>query len=364
MIKIRKWVRDLTTYAPGKPIQYVAREIGINENDIVKLASNENSLGPSPLATAAIQANINEVFRYPDGLCYDLKEKIAEKYSISSDRIIFGNGSDEIIGLLYAAICEEGDETIMAFPSFAEYLLIGNTHKVKVNMASLKNFKTDLNAVRKSVNDRTRIIFLNSPNNPTGAIIMRDELTEFMNKIPNDILVVVDEAYYEFAIGKPGFYETIDMLSDYDNLAILRTFSKAYGLAGLRIGYAIGSKEVIQAINNVRQPFNVNIVAQIAAMAALDDRKFLKQTRKMVKDGMDYLKSEFDMLNLKYVESYANFILVDLKKPDIAEMLLKKGVIVRDMKGYGLENFIRVTVGNSDENKKFITNLRELMEHR
>ncbi len=364
MVKIRKWVKDLNTYKPGKPMKYVAREIGIDENNIVKLASNENSLGPSPLAIAALQANLSELSRYPDASCYDLRGKIAKKQTISPDQIMFGNGSDEIIGLLYAAFCEEGDESIMTFPSFAEYLLIGSAHKIKVNMIPLENFKVNLDTMKKSINSKTRIIFLNSPNNPTGTIIKSDELVEFMNSIPNDLLVVVDEAYYEFALGMPEFPETVDMLSDYDNLLILRTFSKAYGLAGLRIGYALGSKEIINAINNVRQPFNVNKAAQIAATAALDDVQFLNRTREMVKNGMDYLKSEFDLLNLKYVESYANFILVDLKESNLDERLLKKGIIVRDMRGYGLKNFIRVTVGSASENKKFITNLKCLLENK
>lgn len=362
-MKVKDWVKNLVTYNPGKPITYAAREMGMTADEIVKLASNENSLGSSPLAVAALKENINTFYRYPDGSNYDLIGKLSNKYSVLPEQIAVGNGSDEIINLIYSAFCQETDEAIMAFPSFAEYLLIGAVHRVNVLRVPLKELKTDLDAITNAVNKNTKVIFLNSPNNPTGTIIKYDELMEFLKNIPEDILVVMDEAYYEYAAGKPDFPETIDFIHNFDNFLILRTFSKAYGLAGLRIGYAIGDKEIIDAINQVRQPFNVNKAAQIAAFAALDDTEFLYKVRSMVESGMTYLKSEFKNMGIGYTESYANFLLINLKTnaENISDKLLKKGVIVRSMSGYGLKEFIRVTVGNETENKRFIASLKSVL---
>ncbi len=363
MVKVKEWVKNLVTYKPGKPIEYVAKEIGIEAEEIVKLASNENSMGASPAAVAAIRNNIDSIYKYPDGSSYDLINKLAGKYLISSEQIVVGNGSDEIINLIYSAFCEKGDKAIMAFPSFAEYLLIGMAHRSNVVKVPLVDFKIDLAGIKEAIDGNTRIVFLNSPNNPTGTIIEQKELEAFMKAVPDDILVVLDEAYYEYATGKPGFPESVEFIKRFDNLLILRTFSKAYGLAGLRIGYGMGSSEIIDAINKVRQPFNVNRVAQIAAGAALEDTKFISETRTMNETGMNYLKSELKDIGVEYVESYANFLLIDLKTDadSVSDKLLKRGVIVRSMSGYGLKEFVRVTVGNESENRKFVAALKSVM---
>lgn len=356
----RAGIEDIEPYEPGKPIEEVQRELGLRR--VYKLASNENPLGPSPKAVAAIKKSLKYLNRYPDGSCHYLKIKLAKRLKVFVENLIVGNGSDEIIEIIVRTFLGPDDEAIIAEPSFLEYRLNVEVAGGQVRAVPLVNFKYDLDGLRRAVTDRTKLVFIANPNNPTGTYITDKELRRFLDGLSDNIIVVIDEAYCDFVAVK-DYPNTIDYFRN-RNLLILRTFSKAYGLAALRIGYGIAKTELIGYMDRVRLPFNVNMLAQVAAMAALDDREHIRRSKGMVLKGKAFLYRSLDKLGLTYVTTATNFILIDTKRDGrrLFEELLCYGVIVRDMKPYKLDNYIRVTIGTEEENYKFIEALRKVMK--
>jgi len=355
----RKNIKEIVPYEPGKPIKEVERELGIK--GIVKMASNENPLGPSPKALKAIRECLKDLNRYPDGGSFYLKERLAKEFGLEKKNFILGNGSNEIIELAIRTFMNEGDEVITAEPSFLIYKISVRIEGGKPVLVPLKDFAYDLPRMREAVTERTKLVFIANPNNPTGTSVGKDELEKFLNGLPEGIIVILDEAYNEFVECK-DFPNSLDYLNR-GNVIILRTFSKAHGLPGLRIGFGIASTELIDLMNRTRQPFNVNSLAQAAALASLDDKAHVERIKKLVREGKEYLYKEFDSLGLFYQKSDTNFILVDIKGDGrkVFEKMLREGVIIRDMNAYGLKNFIRVTIGTRKENKKFISALKKVL---
>jgi histidinol-phosphate aminotransferase len=363
-IKIAKNIRELKPYEPGKPIEALQRELGISLKSIIKLASNENPLGPSPKAVRGMLDCVKNVHRYPDGACFYLKRKLAKKLNTKPDNLIMGNGSDEIIDMAVKAFACNNDEVIVTEPAFLEYRIISTAKGCKVKSIPMKqNFKAgvlsgfeyDVDRIVGSISKRTRIIFLGNPDNPTGAYLKSKTLKGIIKKCPQDVILIIDEAYREL-VDRPDYEDSIKY-ANRNNVIILRTFSKAYGLAGLRVGYAIANKELIGWMERVRQPFNVNSIAQKAASAALDDKEFVKKIKKINRTGKKFLVEQLKKEGFNVIESPANFILfsrIGFKGTELFKCLLEKGIIVRDMKPYGLNEWARVSVGTMQENRKFI----------
>lgn len=328
---------------------------------MIKLASNENPFGVSPKAKEAIKRNLSKINRYPDGSGFYLKRKLARCLDVKPANIVLGNGSDEIIDTIIKTFVEADENIITAEVTFLEYEIISKVNGRRIVRVPLKNFKYDLKAMRKKVNKKTKLVFISNPNNPTGTYVNKYELKDFMKDLPDTILMVLDEAYDTF-IDVDDFPYGLDYFAS-RNVIVLKTFSKAYGLAGLRIGYAIARPEFSSYMERVRQPFNANSLAQAAARAALDDKEFLGETRKIILEGKYYLYDILQKLGLSYVQSVANFILIDVGRDGktLFKKMLKYGVIVRDMQQYGLKNFIRVTIGMPKENKKFIKALKKVI---
>ncbi len=349
------WLRALTPYPPGKPIDEVEREYGIR--DSIKLASNENPLGPSPRALVAAQAALADLHRYPDGGAYHLRRRLAEKFGLSAERFIVGNGSNEIIELVIRAFVRPGDEVVMADQAFVIYRMIVQAVAGTPRLVPLSNYVHDLEAMAATVTRRTRAVFLANPNNPTGTIYGRTAWERFLDAVPRDVLVVADEAYAEF-VDDADYPDSLAYQDGPRLLVTLRTFSKIHGLAGLRIGFGVSTPEVIDALHRIRQPFNVNSVAQAAARAALDDDEHVARTRAATRAGMRYLAAECERFDLDVVPSAANFLLIDVGDgAQVYEALLRDGVIVRPMGFYGFTRHIRVTIGTPAENERFIAAL-------
>jgi len=355
MIKMSPTLKSLPAYIPGKPIEELERELGIT--GAVKLASNENPLGPSRLAMAAITAAACGIARYPDSNAFLLKEALAMKWNLKSTHIIVGNGSDEIIALITRALLMPGDEAIMADPSFVIYRL--NTLSCHANpiVVPLKNGRHDLPSMASAVSKKTKIIFICNPNNPTGTIVRRLEVTKFLARLPKHILVVFDEAYAEYATD-PEFPRSDLLLKKNASIVFLRTFSKLYGLAGLRVGYGIGPEDLIDLLNRVRQPFNVNALAQQAALFALSDDDHLKESLALNEKAKRYIYRKFDIMGISYLPTSANFIYFELPAAkSVYTALLKKGVIIRHLEGSSL----RVSTGTIAETSRFIRALEEVL---
>lgn len=361
MINCRKEVEGLRPYIPGKSIDEVKAEY--NLDTIVKLASNENPLGCSTLVKKAIIAYLEEPSLYPDGNCTNLRNKLAEKYSLEASQLIFGAGSDEIISMITKTYVSMGDEVITSQATFPQYnastVQMGGT----IIEVPLKNYIFDLEGILASITNQTKIIFIANPNNPTGTIITKDAQLDFIKKVPSDILIVMDEAYVEY-IKDPAFPETMSLLKDYENLMILRTFSKMYGLAPLRIGYGIGNPEIIEKINRVRNPFNTSSAAQVAAVAALDDVDFTDRTYRVNEESKTYTYEQCDALDLFYIPSFGNFVMINFNKPS-DEMFLAlqgKGYIVRPGHNLGLPGFQRVSLGTKEQMTGFFEAVREIIK--
>lgn len=350
------------TYQPGKPIEEVQREYRVKS--AIKMASNENALGASPKAVKAMTKVLKNVFRYPDGGCFYLRKKLAKFLKVSEDNLIFGNGSDEILVLAVRALIGPGDEVIIANPTFLIYEIATQVESGAVIKVPMKDFRYDLNGFLQKLTPRTKLIFIANPDNPVGTYINDKRFAEFMARVPGNVVVVLDEAYFEFAREAKDYPDGISYLSKYKNLIVSRTFSKAYGLAGLRVGYGVSSPDLIQTLSKVREPFNVNLLAQEAALAALDDRAFLAKSVKLVREGRKFLAAELQKLGFQVVPTVTNFILFDLKSDanQVYESLLKKGIIVRSMSAWGLPTFMRVTIGKKADNKKFIQTLKEILK--
>ncbi len=356
-------VEDLVPYSAGKPIEEVAREMGLTR--IVKLASNENPMGMSPLAVEAMNQAATGVNRYPDGAGWDLKGKLSERLEVPRDNIVLGNGSNEILELLAQLLLTEGDETLYAWPAFVVYRLATLAHGGRgIEVPLDGNLKHDLDAMANALTDRTRIVYVANPNNPTGTCVGRDELERFMDRVPENVPLVLDEAYFEFARHLDDFPDGMEYFRQGRPIVVVRTFSKAHGLAGLRVGYAVMPEPLADLLNRVRQPFNVNSIAQAAAMAALDDDAFVQKGLDHNRKELKRIQEAVESLGLTVTPSFTNFILIDLagrSGQGVYEGLMKKGVIVRSMAPYGLPGTIRVTAGLTEENEMFIDALKEIV---
>ncbi len=357
-------VQSLQPYRPGKPIDAVARDLGLNEKDIVKLASNENPLGPGDAVRRVLAGGVDELSRYPDGGGFQLKTAVAARHAVDSDQVTLGNGSSDILDFIIRVLVNDGDNVVVSEHAFAIYGLLTRIAGGSIIEVPARNFGHDLAAMADAITDKTRIVFVTNPNNPTGTWSARSELTDFLSKVPDRVVVLLDEAYFEYvdAAEYPSGFEFLDQ---YPNLIITRTFSKVYGLAALRVGYGVSSPELADLMNRVRPPFNVNAFAQVAAVAALQDADYLADSIALNRQGMTQLEQGFSALSLHYIPSVANFIA--FKVPDgtdaavVDQKLLQCGVIVRPIANYGMPDYLRVSIGTESENKTFLTALAKVL---
>ncbi len=356
---VRKNILNITPYVGGKPIEEIRRQFGLKE--IIKLASNENPLGVSPKAIEAIKKILPNANRYPDGNAYYLKKKLSRFLNVKPANLVLGNGSDELIDILIKTFVEDDENIITADTTFLEYEIVAKVNSRRIITVPLRYFKYDLEAIKKKIDKKTKLIFISNPNNPTGTYVTKYEFEDFIKDLPGNVLVVLDEAYETF-IDVNDAPCGLNYIKN-KNVIVMKTFSKAYGLAGLRVGYIVANEEAVPYMEKARQPFNVNSLAQAAATAALDDKKFLAKTRKAVLEGKEYLYDALTESGVAYVPSVANFILVDVGRDGVGVFreMLRYGVIVRDMQQYGLKNFIRVTVGTKKENERFIKVLKKIL---
>lgn len=360
-IQAPQHIQKIAPYQGGKPITELAREMHLNVEDIVKLASNENPLGISPKADYAIQEAILEIARYPDGNSFALREAVSNKFNVSPDQIVFGNGSNDILELVARAYLSADSEVIYSQHAFAVYPLVTQAMGAKGVVVPAKDFGHDLSAMLAAVTDKTSLIFIANPNNPTGTLLAKDALFAFLQQVPKNVLVVLDEAYDEYLPAEHKS-QAISWLKEFDNLLISRTFSKAYGLAGLRIGFGLCHAQIADMMNRVRQPFNVNSVAQAAAVASLADDDFVERSYALNQAGMAQLKQGFDQLGLSYIPSFANFISVKVgDAATINQKLLQNGVIVRPVANYEMPEYLRVSIGLFSENAKFLDVLAKIL---
>ncbi len=359
-LDVPEYIKCLVPYPPGKPLEELEREFGIS--NAIKLASNENPFGSSPRAVEAITKWLPKLHRYPDGSGYYLKNKLASHHKTAPENLVLGNGSNEIIDLLIRILVRPGKEVITSHPSFLVYQKMvqasGGTNKV----VELKDFTHDLAGIASAVTDNTSLIFLDNPNNPTGSILTKRAFDQFLEKLPNHLLVVLDEAYMEFAEGADTPTAT-EYLGKDDRIVGLRTFSKAYGIAGLRVGYGLMHKDVAALLDRIRQPFNVNVLAQAAAEASIDDQDHLLKTIRNNELGKAFLTEALEKIGFKVLRSFTNFVLVDtgMEANRLCKALLPKGVIIRHMGSYGLEQFVRITIGTPEENERCIEAIKEVL---
>lgn len=352
-------IRSIAPYQPGKPIADLAREMGLPVEDIVKLASNENPLGASPRALAAMENLFMEIARYPDGNGFALKTALAKKYAVNMDWIVLGNGSNDILELAARAFLSPGSSAVYSQFAFAVYPLATQAAGARGIVAPARNFGHDLDAMLAALSGDTRVVFIANPNNPTGTFLEADELSRFLAQVPESVLVVLDEAYTEFL---PAASASLEWLKKHPNLLVARTFSKAYGLAGLRVGFALCRPEVADLLNRVRQPFNVSSLAQAAAVAAMEDEAFLEECVNINRAGMQQMTAGFERLGLEYIPSSGNFVAV--KVGDAAKVnlgLLKRGMIVRPIANYGMPEHLRVSIGLESENRQFLLALESVL---
>jgi histidinol-phosphate aminotransferase len=358
-LPISPFLKNLPVYQPGRPIEEVARELGLPANEIIKVASNENPFGPSPLAIAAMQKAIAGVNLYPDGNAFYLKQKLAAQLGVEPANLILGNGSNEIIGFVAHALLAPDTDVVVSQYCFAIYPIVAKMFGANVISVPAKNYGHDLPAMLKAITPRTRIVFVANPNNPTGTLASREEVISFVNDVPDDVLLVMDEAYIEFLDDAVDLVSLV-RLGARKNLILMRTFSKIYGLAGLRIGYGIGNSELISALEKIRQPFNVNLLSQTAALAALDDDEHVRKTRANNFGGLQFFAKAFRELKLEYIPSFANFILVRVGEGQkVFDAMQKQGVIVRPMGGYQLPEWIRISIGTPKENERCLAALKK-----
>ena len=354
----KEYIEAIRPYEPGKPIHEVEQEFQLTR--VLKMASNENPLGPSRRALRAMRRSLRSVHLYPDGSCAALVKRLAEEFRIAENQLIIGNGSNEIIELLARGFLSEGDQVISSEATFLVYPLITRACGAEFVAVPMKDFRYDLKGILDRITDRTKLIFIANPNNPTGTYVNREEVDDFIAKVPKDVIVCFDEAYVDFVEAQDFPYLLFHVKTEKPNILVLRTFSKTYGLAGLRVGYGMGAPGLIQYLHKVRQPFNVNSLAQAGAAAALDDRLFLWRTKRLVARGRKYLYRKLKRYGFRFVLSEANFILIDCGREadGVFQDFLRHGVIVRSMTAYGLPTWIRVTVGRRLENARFIRVLR------
>jgi len=359
-VKPRKVVDEIFPYRPGKPVAEVQRELGLPT--VIKLASNENNLGPSPKALAAVRAALADIFQYPEASGYYLARALAEKYNLTFEHIILGNGANDLLELVTKTFVGAGDNVVSGHPSFIMYEIAVKLMDAEYRKIPLRDYRFDLAAIAAAVDARTRAIFIANPNNPTGTVVRRAELERLLDRLPDYVLVVMDEAYYDF-VEDPDFPDSLAYVKEGRPVMTMRSFSKNYGLAGLRLGWAAAHPDVVAPMHRLRQPFNVNVLAQVAGVAALADDEHLNRSRAMVAAGRRQLYAALERLGLKFVPSEANFILVDLGRDagPIYQALLQEGVVVRPMAGWGYPQAIRVTVGTAAENDVFAAALARVL---
>lgn len=357
-------IHAIAPYQPGKPITELAREMGLKPEAIIKLASNENPLGVSPKAYEAMQDALEDIARYPDGNGFALRDCVCRKFGLQPAQIVFGNGSNDILELAARAFLAPGLEAVYSQHAFAVYALVTQaTGAVGISVPA-RDFGHDLDAMLAAITDKTRIVFIANPNNPTGTLLEKQVLHAFLQGVPKTVLVVLDEAYDEY-LSSELKSEALSWLEEFDNLLVSRTLSKAYGLAGLRVGFGVGSAPVIDLINRVRQPFNVNSVAQAAAVAALEDDEFVERSRALNQAGMAQITQGLDQLGLGYIPSYGNFVSFHVPMAgDVYQQLLKNGVIVRPVAAYEMPDYLRVSIGLYAENARFLEVLESILKAR
>ena len=359
-----EYIRAIAPYQGGKPISELAREMGLNEADIVKLASNENPLGISPKAQMAIDDAVAEISRYPDGNAFALRDAVSKKFNVAPNQIVFGNGSNDILELAARAFLGAGMEAIYSQHAFAVYPLVTQAVGAKGVVVPAKNFAHDLDAFAEAITPQTRLVFIANPNNPTGTLIEKAALHSFIRKVPANVLVLLDEAYDEY-LSTNIQSEAINWLAGFPNLIISRTFSKAYGLAGLRVGFGLMHADVADMLNRVRQPFNVNSIAQVAAIASLADEDFVARSYAANQAGMAQLTQGFNKLGLEYIPSHGNFVSFKVKNAaGINQRLLQNGVIVRPVANYEMPEYLRVSVGLFSENARFLGVLEKILNEK
>ncbi len=360
-LKIPEYIKNIAPYVAGKPIAEVEREYGIANS--IKLASNENPLGPSPLAVKAMEAALTNLHRYPDEPGYALLNRIADHTAVKPGQVIIGNGSDDILGVLSLALLQPGDEVMVPAVTFLMYSIVTQTAGAKLVKVPLNGMEIDLDAMLAKVTSRTRMIFICNPNNPTGAIVTQEALRRFLDALPDDLVVVLDEAYIQY-VRDSRCAQGLDFIESGTPVVVLRTFSKAYGLAGLRVGFGVMPLELAGLLNKVRMPFNVNALAQAAAVAALDDTAFLRRSVELVHQSLDMLYGALDKRGIRYFHTQSNFFLIDVARDanQVFERMLRQGVIVRSMRGYGFPEYIRINIGLPEENQRFLDALDVVLD--
>jgi histidinol-phosphate aminotransferase len=348
-------LRDLTPYQPGKPIEELERELGITQS--IKLASNENPLGPSPNVILAVQQVLQNAHFYPDGGCFEIKQAIAKHLSVNPEQVTVGNGSENVLELIVKAYLHKGDSAVISQYAFLTIPILIQSYGVIANVVTANGWAHDIVSMIKAIDEKTRVIFLVNPNNPTGTYTNESDFQMLMESVPPHVIVVVDEAYAEY-ISEPDYPKALDYLTRYPNLIITRTFSKVYGLAALRLGYAISSPDIADILNRARLPFNVNSIAAKAACAALHDQEHVRKSVELNKVGMAQLHEGLKNMKLKAIPSIGNFLTVDVNDgPTMYQQLLLEGVIVRPLKAYGMPRHIRVTIGTTQQNERFLRTL-------
>lgn len=354
-------VRALRPYEPGKPLSELEREYGVR--DAIKLASNENPLGPSPHALEAVRAVLAQMALYPDGNGFELKAALAARHGVGTDQITVGNGSNDVLEFTARVFLQPGREAVFSEHAFAVYPIVTQAVGAQAVVTPARNYGHDLAAMRERIGERTGVVFVANPNNPTGTWLTAAELRGFLNAVPEHVIVVVDEAYFEY-VDEPEYPDTTQWVKDYPNLIVTRTFSKVFGLGGLRVGYSVSHPAVADLFNRVRQPFNVNAAAQAAAVAALADHGHVARSLAVNREGMRQVTAAFERMGLAYIPSVGNFVSVDVERPaaDVYEALLRQGVIVRPVGGYGMPNHLRVTIGTQRENERFISALERALK--
>lgn len=352
-------ISQLKAYEPGKSVDDLKREYEVN--DVLKLASNENALGCSPYVTLAITKQLDRLARYPDGKGSNLKQAVADFNDVDSHQITLGNGSNDLLDIIARTFVSQDDAIVYSAYSFIVYPMLAKMIGATGIEVPAKRYGHDLQAMLQAVqdNEKVRLVFIANPNNPTGTLLSKEDIKDFVQKVPNHVLIVLDEAYVEYCPES----NNRDLIDEFDNLIIVRTFSKAYGLAGLRVGYAISHPEVADMLNRIRQPFNVSLLAQSAAIAALGDQDFIAKVHKVNDGQMRWICKQFDALGLGFVKSHANFVMVNVGDAEgIHQALLKQGIIVRPLADYGLEEWLRITVGTPEDNTRLIDTLRDTLE--
>jgi len=359
-LKHRKALDSISSHIPAKSFDEVKKEFGLD--NIIKLFANENNMGCSPLVQTAIEESIKDLAPYPDGYCTKLRAKLAEKYNLKQEQLIFGNGSFELLSLMAQAFINPGEESIIPEPSFGWYKVVTLAMDGVIVSLPLKDHVINLEEIKDNITSKTKIIWICNPNNPTGTIIVKDNLNKFLKEVPSDVIVILDEAYFDFVYSR-DYPDSVKLLHSYSNLIILRTFSKVYGLASMRIGYGIANSEIINYLNKIRMPVNVNTLAQVAALASLNDETFKKACIENNSKGKEYFYESFKELNLEYIPTQGNFIMVNVEKDSVAVFneILKRGICVRAGTEFGMPTWLRVTIGRPEENELFVRKLKEVL---